>query len=112
LATTPRRPQAQHHRDQLERRRLRAAELFAAGILQADVARRLGVSRQAVSTWHGRWNASGPDALRSKGPTGPTPRLSDAALAKVEQALQRGAVASGCTASCGRWSASRWSSSA
>jgi transposase len=97
LATTPRRPQAQHHRDQLERRRLRAAELFAAGILQAEVARRLGVSRQAVSTWHGRWNARGPDALRSKGPTGPTPRLSDEALAKVEQALQRGAVASGFT---------------
>jgi Homeodomain-like domain len=50
-----------------------------------------------VSTWHCRWNASGPDALRGRRPTGPTPRLSDEALAKVEQALQRGAVASGFT---------------
>jgi transposase len=111
LATTPRSPQAQHHRDQLERRRLRAAELFAAGILQAEVARQLSVSRQAVSTWHGRWNTSGPDALRSKGPTGPTPRLSDEALAKVEQALRVARSPADAPASCGRWSASRWSSS-
>ena len=97
MATAPRRLQAQHHRDQLEQRRLRAAELFAAGILQAEVARQLGVSAQAVSVWHRRFKASGTDGLRSKGPTGPTPRLSDEALAKVEQALQRGAVASGFT---------------
>jgi len=71
--------------------------LFAAGILQAEVARQLGVSAQAVSVWHRRFKASGTDGLRSKGPTGPTPRLSDEALAKVEQALQRGAVASGFT---------------
>jgi transposase len=95
VATTPHHPQAQHHRDQLERRRLRAAGPFAAGIHQAEVARRLGVSRQAASTWHGRWNAGGPDALRSRGPTGPTPRLDGTALATIEQALCKGAVANG-----------------
>ena len=93
MATTPRRPQAQRHRDQLQQRRLRAAELFAAGVHQADVARQLGVSRQAVSTWHGRWTAGGSAALASRGPTGPSPRLDDAALAVIEQALKRGAVA-------------------
>src|SRR5512133_2695824 len=31
VATAPRRPEARHHRQQLEVRRLRAAELFAAG---------------------------------------------------------------------------------
>ena len=95
MPTAPRSPQAQHHRDQLQARRLRAAELFAAGVHQAEVARQLGVSRQAASVWHATWKAGGPAALRSPGPTGPTPRLSDAALHTVEQALREGAVANG-----------------
>ena len=33
---------------ELERRRTRAARLAAAGVTQAEVARRVGVSRQAV----------------------------------------------------------------
>jgi transposase len=74
---------------------LRAAELFAAGIHQAELARQLGVSRQAARTWHDRWNAGGPDTLRSRGPTGPTPRLDGTALATIEQALCKGATANG-----------------
>jgi transposase len=35
------------------------------------------------------------DALRSRGPTGPDPKLSAAQLAKVEQALLQGAMANG-----------------
>ena len=35
------------------------------------------------------------DALRSRGPTGPDPRLRAAQLAKVEQALLQGAQANG-----------------
>jgi transposase len=97
MATAPRRSPAQHHRDQLQQRRLRAAELFAAGVHQAEVARRLDVSRQAVSRWHGRWKTGGPAALRSRGPTGPTPRLSDGHLAQVERALKQGATANGFT---------------
>jgi transposase len=97
MATTPRRPQAHRHRQQLQARRLRAAELFAAGIHPAEVARQLGVSRQAASTWHGAWKrkTGGTSALASRGPTGPTPRLSDAELGRVEQALLEGAVAHG-----------------
>jgi transposase len=74
---------------------LRAAELFAAGVRQAEVARQLGVSRQSVHLWHQRWRAAGPDALRSQGPTGPAPRLSDSQLRQVEQALLEGAGANG-----------------
>jgi transposase len=37
------------------------------------------------------------DALRSRGPSGPAPRLSDAQLATVEQALLEGAGANGFT---------------
>ena len=95
MPTVPHRPAAQRERDRLEVRRLRAAELFAAGVRQAEVARQLEVSAQAVSVWHSRWQVGGSEALRSKGPSGPAPRLSDAQLATVEQALLAGATAHG-----------------
>ena len=67
MATVPRRPAAQRERDRLEARRRRAAELFAAGVRQAEVARQLEVSAQAVSVWHARWQQGGTEAaLRSR----------------------------------------------
>jgi transposase len=95
MPTVPRRSAAQRERDRLEARRLRAAELFAAGVRQAEVARQLEVSAQAVSVWHARWQEGGTEALHSRGPSGPAPRLSDTQLAQVEQALLQGATAHG-----------------
>jgi transposase len=40
-------------------RRLQAAHLFAQGLSQAEVARRLEVSRQTASRWHARWRQGG-----------------------------------------------------
>jgi transposase len=97
MPTLPRRPAAQRERDRLQARRLRAAELFTAGMRQAEVARQLGVSALAVSVWHARWRAGGVEALHSRGPSGPGPRLSDQQLAEVEQALLKGATANGFT---------------
>jgi transposase len=97
MPTIARRPAAQRERDRLEARRLRAAELFASGVRQAEVARQLEVSAQAVSVWHARFQQGGAEALRSKGPSGPAPRLSDQQLAAVEQALLKGATANGFT---------------
>jgi transposase len=68
--------------------RMQAGALFAAGRSQAQVAHQLGVARQNVSRWHGRWQAGGQEALRSAGPTGTAPRLSD-------QQLREGARAHG-----------------
>jgi transposase len=95
MPTAPRRPQAHRKRQQLQARRLCAAELFAAGLHPAQVARQLGVSRQAAIIWHAAWRTGGTSALQSRGPTGPTPRLGDAELGRVEQALLKGAVAHG-----------------
>ena len=75
--------------------RMQAGALFAAGHAQAEIARTLGVARQNVSRWHAQWQAGGLQALRSAGPTGPTPRLSDAQLAAIDQALRQGARAFG-----------------
>jgi transposase len=94
MPTTPRRPQARRKRQKLQARRLRAAELFAAGV-HPEVARQLGVSRQAASTWHAAWTVGGTTALHSRGVTGPTPRVSDSELARVEQALLEGATSHG-----------------
>jgi transposase len=95
MPTLARRPAAHHERERLQARRLRAAELFAIGVRQSEVAHQLGVSPQAVSIWHARWRQGGTDALRSRGPSGPAPRLSDAQLVQVEDALLEGATANG-----------------
>ncbi len=75
--------------------RMQAGELFAAGHSQAEVARKRGVARQNVSRWYARWRAGGQEALRSAGPTGYTPRLSEAQLHAIDQALRQGARAQG-----------------
>jgi transposase len=82
-------------RQAFERVRMQAGELFAAGHSQAEVARTLGVARQNVSRWHAQWQTSGSEGLRSAGPTGPTPRLSDQQLHRIDQALREGARAHG-----------------
>jgi transposase len=92
---TTRRPDPAQERAAREARRLQAAELFAQGRTQAEVANELGVSRQSAHVWHARFQQGGVEALRSRGPTGPDPRLSAAQLARVEQALLQGARANG-----------------
>ena len=82
-------------RQAFERVRLQAGALFAAGRSQAEVARELGVARQNASRWHVRWRAGGQEALRSAGPTGHAPRLSDQQLHDLTQALREGARAHG-----------------
>jgi transposase len=95
MPTVARRPAAQQERQRRQARRLEAAELFAIGVRQAEVARRLGVARQSVHLWYRRWQAAGIDGLYSHGPTGPAARLSDSQLHQVQQALLKGAGAHG-----------------
>jgi transposase len=92
---TKRRPSPQDERVALEDRRLHAAELFAQGRSQAEVVHQLGVSRQSAHVWHTRFQEGGVEALRSRGPTGPDPKLSPVDLARIEQALLQGARANG-----------------
>jgi transposase len=76
-------------------RRERAAELFAQGRTQAEVARQLDVSRQSASRWHAGWQATGTTGLRSRGPTGRHPKVADDQLEGIEQTLLEGALACG-----------------
>jgi transposase len=79
----------------MEQRRLAAAALFKQGIAQTEVARQLGVSRQAVSVWFAAWKKRGNKALASAGRAGRKPRLTSSQLKKVEAALLKGPRANG-----------------
>jgi transposase len=89
------RARAAQERVARQARRERAAELFAQGRSQAEVARQLDVSRQSASRWHAGWQADGATALRTRGPTGRRPKVPDSALQAIQQALLQGAQAHG-----------------
>jgi transposase len=97
MATTPPRPATGQRRDfqGMERIRLRAARMFEHGTSQAEVARRLGTSRQNAHRWYRRWQHGGRAALRAAGRAGRTPKLDARARRKVERALLQGALVHG-----------------
>jgi transposase len=79
----------------LKDRRMAAADMFAAGKRQVDVADTLGVSAQTASRWHQMFLAGGKQGLVGAGRAGRLRRLSDEQLAQVEQALAKGPRANG-----------------
>lgn len=79
----------------LRQRRHRAARFFEKGLRQAEVAHRLGVSRQSVLRWHVSWRKGGTRALHGAGRLGRRPRILGQALARVETALRQGPQAHG-----------------
>jgi len=79
----------------LEKRRAKAAKLFAKEYSAPEVARRLGVARQVAYRWKSAWNQGGSQALASKGPAGPKAKLTVAQTQQVTEALLAGPVAHG-----------------
>ena len=79
----------------LERRRLRGARLLAAGQTQAEVTRRVGVSRQTVMRWDRARVEGGLESLRRPEKFGRPERLSTEQRAELVQILKDGALASG-----------------
>lgn len=77
-------------RKELERRRLRAGDLFERGESQAKIAVKLRVTTAAVCKWYTQWRADKEKGLLSKGPTGANPILD----AKKKQLLKK-AILSG-----------------
>jgi len=76
----------------LETRRKQAAKLFARSELkQAEIARRLGVTRTSVHRWHAAWRQGGAEALRGAGRAGRKARLERSELVALDRALRQGA---------------------
>lgn len=80
---------------ELERVRLRAGRLLEKGHSQAEVARRVGVSRAAVCIWSRKLEAGGLDALRSQRPRGRPPSLDKADRGQLEKMLLQGPMSQG-----------------
>jgi transposase len=76
-------PSSHRDRRRLERRRLQAVKIFTKGHRQAEIARTLKVSREAVRKWHVAWKRSGAKGLASIGKPGPKPRLTSDKLKRV-----------------------------
>jgi transposase len=79
---------------QLQRRRHEAGRLLQKGVAQAEVARRMGVSRATVSDWNRRLQQAGIAGLNN-GLRGRPPRLDAAKREKLAQALLTGARSHG-----------------
>ena len=84
--------QARARREQV---RMRAADRFAEGAGNAQVAREFRVSRMSASRWHRAFDAGGRDALVSTGPGGEPCKLTDQQLKMLEAALEQGPAAHG-----------------
>jgi transposase len=82
-------------REVLEQRRLEAGRLFRQGVWPAEVARRLGVSRQSATRWHHDWQESGSKGLRKVGTTGRPVPADGGRRAPGEERLDEGARANG-----------------
>jgi transposase len=77
-----------------EQVRRQAAELVR-GVSPVEVAKRLEVSEKSAYQWRRAWQSGGVEALASKGPAGPDPKLSDAQLARLKARLELGPAAAG-----------------
>ena len=78
----------------LQRRRLRAGRLLQRGVAQAEVARRVSVTRTTVSEWNAQLQAGGMEALMRR-PRGRPSGLDDAQRRELMRALKAGALAEG-----------------
>lgn len=92
---TPKHPRSHRKHQKFERRRLRAAKLFEKQTKQAEIARQLNVSREAVSQWYKIWQENGLEGLRSKGHPGRKTQLTTSLKKEVEQISLKGPIAAG-----------------
>ena len=78
-----------------EQVRQRAALLFGQGRSAVEVAGLLEVSTKSAYQWRRAWIAGGVEALASRGPCGPEPKLSNDQLARLKARLELGPAAAG-----------------
>jgi len=88
--------QKRYERD--EQRRMQAAQLFAEDLSNAEIARRLHVSRTSVSHWYQTWKEQGTQGLKAQMP-GQSSRLSPEQKEQIVEALLLGPQANGFEAS-------------
>jgi transposase len=104
LQTSPSRPIKSSHspigegilsRDEMEHRRMEAAEDFSHGFSQSQVVAKFGVSRTTASRWHRALTAKGLESLRKGKASGRPSRLTPDQKAQIGDMFHQGALALG-----------------
>ena len=90
-------------RDEMEHRRMEAAEDFLRGFSHAYVVAKFGVSRTTASRWRRALNTKGPESLRKGKASGRPSRLTPEQKAQIADMFDQGALAVG--SSDNRWTA-------
>jgi len=93
-------------RDEMESRRLLAAEDLQRGLSQSRVARKFGVSRTTASRWNRALSGRGLEALRKRRAPGRPNRLNPEQLRGVAEIYRTGSRAAGFDAD--RWTTARF----
>src|SRR5215208_6302784 len=94
------------NRDEMECRRLMAAQDLQTGLSQSQVARKFGVSRTTASRWHRALNGKGVEALRKRRAPGRPSRLSADQLHVIADIYLAGPRAAGFDSD--RWTTMRF----
>ncbi len=92
-------------RENMESRRLEAAQDLLAGVSQSKVARRYGVSRTTASRWHRSIVHKGVDGLKLRRATGRPSRLTADQVDEIRRMHAEGAMAHGFRSD--RWTTGR-----
>jgi transposase len=82
-------------RDEMERRRLLAAQDLQEGLSQSQVARKFGVSRTTASRWHRALAGKGVEALKKRRAPGRPSRLTKDQLQGLVELYQAGPRSAG-----------------
>ncbi len=93
-------------RDEMESRRLLAAQDLQRGLTQSQVARKFGVSRTTASRWYRSLSGRGMESLRKRRAPGRPSRLTAKQLADVAEVYRAGARAAGFESD--RWTTTRF----
>ena len=93
-------------RDEMESRRLLAAEDLQGGVTQSHVARKFGVSRTTASRWNRALSGRGLEALRKRRAPGRPNRLNPEQLRGVAEMYRTGSRAAGFDTD--RWTTARF----
>jgi len=94
------------NRDEMESRRLMAAQDLQTGLSQSQVARKFGVSRTTASRWYRALNGKGVEALRKRRAPGRPCRLTKDQLNGVAEVYQAGPRVAGFDSD--RWTTMRF----
>jgi putative transposase len=93
-------------RDEMESRRLLAAQDLQRGLTQSQVARKFGVSRTTASRWYRSLSGKGLESLRKRRAPGRPSRLTATQLSDIAELYRAGARAAGFDTD--RWTTARF----